>query len=47
MENISSLFFDNNTNNEINEGYEYLMEINRKNKGRLLKASITGNLVYI
>ena len=47
VENISSLFFDNNTNNEINEGYEYLMEINRKNKGRLLKASITGNLVYI
>ena len=47
VENISLFFFDRNKNSEINEGYDYLIEINRKNKGRLLKASITGNLVYI
>ena len=44
VENFSSLFFDRNRNSEINEGYEYLIEINKKNKGRLLKDSITGKL---
>ena len=44
VENFSSLFFDNKKS-EINEGYEYLMEINKKSKGRLLKDSISGRLV--
>jgi hypothetical protein len=45
VENFSSLFFDKNKNSEVNEGYEYLIEINKKNKGRLLKDSITGQLI--
>ena len=45
VESFSSLFFDKNKNSEINDGYEYLIEINKKNKGRLLKDSITGQLV--
>ena len=45
VENFSSLFFDKNKNYEVNEGYEYLIEINKKNKGRLLKDSITGQLI--
>ena len=44
-ENFSFLFFDKNKNYEVNEGYEYLIEINKKNKGRLLKDSITGQLI--
>ena len=44
VESISSLLFDRNKNSEINEGYEYLMEINKKNNGRLLKDSITAQL---
>ena len=44
VENFSSLFFDKNKNSEVN-GYEYLIEINKKNKGRLLKDSITGQLI--
>ena len=47
VENISLFFFDKNKNSEINEGYDYLIEINRKNKGRLLNDSIKRNLVYI
>ena len=47
VENFSSLFFDKNKNSEVNEGYEYLIEINKKNKGRLLNDSIKRNLVYI
>ena len=46
VENFSSLFFDNKKS-EINEGYEYLMEINKKSKGRLLKDSISGRLVHL
>ena len=46
VENFSSLFFDNKKS-EINEGYEYLMEINKKSKGRLLKDSISGGLVHL
>ena len=45
VENFSSLFFDKNKNSEVNEGYEYLIEINKKNRGRLLKDSITGQLI--
>ena len=45
VENFSSLFFDKSKNSEVNEGYEYLIEINKKNKGRLLKDSITGQLI--
>ena len=45
VENFSSLFFDKSKDSEINEGYEYLIEINKKNKGRLLKDSITGQLI--
>ena len=44
VENFSALFFEDSKENE-NEGYEYLMEINKKNKGRLLKDSITGQLI--
>ena len=44
VETLSSIFFDNKKS-EINEGYEYLMEINKKNNGRLLKDSITGQLI--
>jgi hypothetical protein len=45
VENFSSLFFDKSKNSEVNEGYEYLIEINKKNRGRLLKDSITGQLI--
>ena len=46
IETFSSLFFNNNNNNSgIIEGYEYLMEINKKNNGRLLKDSITAKLI--
>ena len=44
VETLSSIFFDNKKS-EINEGFEYLMEINKKNNGRLLKDSITGQLI--
>ena len=44
VESISSLLFDRSKNSEINEGYEYLMEINKKHNGRLLKDSITAQL---
>ena len=44
VETLSSIFFDNKKS-EINEGYEYLMEINKKNNGRLLKDSITAKLI--
>ena len=44
VENLSSIFF-NNSSDEENEGHEYFMEINKKNKGRLLKDSITEQLI--
>ena len=44
VETFSSLFFKDN-NSEINEGYEYLMEINKKNNGRLLVDSISSKLI--
>ena len=43
METISSFFFDN-SNENINEGYEYLIDINKKNKGKLLTDSIMDKL---
>ena len=43
MEAISSFFFDN-SNENINEGYEYLIDINKKNKGKLLTDSIMDKL---
>ena len=45
VETLSSLFFNNN-NSEINEGYEYLMEINKKNNGKLLLDSISSKLIH-
>ena len=44
VETFSSLFFKDN-NSEINEGYEYLMDINKKNNGRLLVDSISSKLI--
>ena len=45
VETFSSLFFNDN-NSEINEGYEYLMEINKKNNGGLLTDSISSKIIY-
>ena len=45
VETFSSLFFKDN-NSEINEGYEYLMDINKKNNGRLLVDSISSKLIH-
>ena len=45
IETFSSLFFNDN-NLEINEGYEYLMEINKKNNGGLLTDSISSKIIY-
>ncbi len=47
METLSNLFFSDNKDSEINEGYQYLIEINKKSEGRLLKDSITAQLVDI
>ena len=45
VDKISSFFFDNSNNENENEGYEYLIDINKKNKGNLLTYSIMDKIV--
>ena len=44
VETFSSLFYEQSKENK-NEGYEYLMEINKKNHGKLLKESIMDKII--
>ena len=44
VETFSALFFEKSKENK-NEGYEYLMEINKKSKGKLLSNSIMDQLI--
>ena len=44
FDSFNALFFEKSTENK-NEGYEYLMEINKKSKGKLLSNSIMDKLI--